>query len=150
MQEHGQESIIESQRMLEQAVAALDAADSNGLSLGIEPYRLEDWSESDLSKTNGRLGVSPLAQGTPSSIDAGSHQVDQSRELRIELGKMQIPPEDLYAIHGEILLLLDTPEQHLADLYVDQHRLAKGEVLCLEGRICFRVVEMIDPKESLQ
>ncbi|MFY8073464.1 MAG: FliM/FliN family flagellar motor C-terminal domain-containing protein, partial [Pirellula sp.] len=76
-------------------------------------------------------------------------QEDQSQELRIEVGKLQSLPEDLYALRGEVLLLLDTPEQQLADLYVDQHRLAKGEVLCLEGRICFRVVEIVDPKESL-
>jgi len=149
MQQQGQESIAESQRMLEQAVSELDVADSSGLSLGLEPYRFEDWSESNLLKANHCLGRSQSASGTRSTDDAKTQQDDQSQELRIELGKLQILPEDLYAIGGEILLLLDTPEQQLTDLYVDQHRLAKGEVLCLEGRICFRVVEIVDPKESL-
>jgi len=149
MQQQGQESIAESQRMLEQAVSELDVADSSGLSLGLEPYRFEDWSESNLSNANHFLGRSQSASGAPSTVDAKTPQEDQSQELRIEIGKLQILPEDLYAIGSEILLLLDTPEQQFADLYVDRHRLAKGEVLCLEGRICFRVIEILDPKECL-
>lgn len=149
MQQQGQESIAESQRMLEQAVSELDVADSSGLSLGLEPYRFEDWSESNLSNANHCLGRSQSASGAPSTVDAKTQQEDQSQELRIELGKLQILPEDLYAIGSEILLLLDTPEQQFADLYVDRHRLAKGEVLCLEGRICFRVIEILEPKECL-
>ncbi|MCE2811760.1 MAG: FliM/FliN family flagellar motor C-terminal domain-containing protein [Planctomycetaceae bacterium] len=149
MQEQGQESIAESQRMLEQAVADLNIADSSGLSLGLDPYPFEDWSDSNLSKTNPCFEGSQRALGLPSFVDSKTTQEDQSQELRIEVGKLQILPEDLYVLRGEVLLLLDTPEQQLADLYVDQHRLAKGEVLCLEGRICFRVVEIVDPKESL-
>jgi flagellar motor switch/type III secretory pathway protein FliN len=145
MQEQGQEPIAESQRMLQEAVAALDVADSNTLADGLEPYRFEDWSHWDTAKTN-RCGERlHLGQGKASSIES-KPQIDiQSDELRIEIGRLQIAPRDLYELGEDAFLLLDAPRQELADLYVAEHRLAKGEILCLDGRICFRVLELIDP-----
>ncbi len=146
MEDLTDEPLAESERMLRQAVTALDSAESALLDIEIEPYRYPDWSQCDDL-------ASPLPSHSASQrTDAGlspcglQGEDSQTEELRIELGRTKIPLKDLYELSENALLLLNVAEGELVDLYAGDARLAKGEVLCFEGRICFRVVELIDQR----
>lgn len=149
MEDLTDEPLAESERMLRQAVASLDSAESALLDIEIEPYRYPDWSQCD------DLTSSSPSHSESRRTDAGlspcglQGEDSQTEELRIELGRTKIPLKDLYELSENALLLLNVAEGELVDLYAGDARLAKGEVLCFEGRICFRVVELIDQRTYL-
>jgi len=163
-----QQPMAQSERMLLEAVAALEQANANLRDPGIEPYRLADWSEClDAQKTNDNsLLPSPLqphllanAQSSDAHRSADTNHASSSsqrtdttdaktEELRIELGRTQLTFRTLYELPENALIVLDAHAEQLFDLYAGDRRLAKGEILCLDGQICFRVVELICPAST--
>lgn len=159
------EPMDRSERMLFEAVAALEQADANLMDPGIEPYRLADWSEClDAQKTNENSMLSctlqphllsnAQASDALRSVDtdfasSNSLRTDtagaETEELRIELGRTQLTYRSLYELPENALIVLDAHAEQLFDLYAGDRRLAKGEILCLDGQICFRVVELLCP-----
>jgi flagellar motor switch protein FliN/FliY len=168
MTEMTHEPMAQSERMLLEAVAALEQADANLMDPGIEPYRLADWSEClDAQKTNENsmlpCTLQPhLPANTPSSDAHRSADTDfassssvrtdtvdsKTQELRIELGRTQLTFRSLYELPENALIVLDAHAEQLFDLYAGDCRLAKGEILCLDGQICFRVVELLCPASA--
>lgn len=142
MSDQTQEPLLESDRMLREAVEALQAADSSLLKAQLEPYRLPDWSQADpvkdIQSAPGRMTKSSSVAAT--SIEAAGDSAMQ--ELRIELGKVRMDWEDLYRLPPHALLLLDHSENELVEMFAGDIPLAKGEIVCLDGRICFRVLEL--------
>lgn len=163
-----QEPMAQSERMLLEAVAALEQADANLRDPGIEPYRLADWSEClDAQKTNENsilpcplppdLLANTQASDAHRSADtdlAGSSSLRtdaadaKTEELRIELGRTQLTFRSLYELPENAMIVLDAHAEQLFDLYAGDCRLAKGEILCLDGQICFRVVELLCPASA--
>ena len=163
-----QEPMAQSERMLLEAVAALEQTNANLRDPGIEPYRLADWSEClDAQKTNENsilpcplppdLLANTQASDAHRSADtdlAGSSSLRtdaadaKTEELRIELGRTQLTFRSLYELPEDALLVLDAHAEQLFDLYAGDCRLAKGEILCLDGQICFRVVELLCPASA--
>jgi flagellar motor switch/type III secretory pathway protein FliN len=159
------EPMAQSERMLLEAVAALEQADANLMNPGIEPYRLADWSECLdaqkidensplpctlepylLAKTQGPNAHRTADTDLASSSSLGTETADpKTEELRIELGRTQLTFRSLYELPENALIVLDAHAEQLFDLYAGDCRLAKGEILCLDGQICFRVVEMLCP-----
>lgn len=168
MTEMTHEPMDPSERMLLEAVAALEQADVTLLDPGIEPYRLADWSEClDAQKTNENsmlpCTLQPHLLANTQTSDAhrsadtdfassSSQRTDtadaKTQELRIELGRIQIPFKSLYELPENALLVLDARAEQLVDLYAGDCRLAKGEIICLDGQIGFRVVEMLCPAST--
>jgi flagellar motor switch/type III secretory pathway protein FliN len=72
----------------------------------------------------------------------------RTEELRIELGRTQLTFRSLYELPENALIVLDAHAEQLFDLYAGDRRLAKGEILCLDGQICFRVVELLCPAST--
>jgi len=163
-----QEPMAQSERMLLEAVAALEQANANLRDPGIEPYRLADWSEClDTQQTNEnsmlpyptqpqllantqasdahRSAEKDLAGSSSLRTDAADAKTE---ELRIELGRTQLTFRSLYELPEDALLVLDAHAEQLFDLYAGDCRLAKGEILCLDGQICFRVVELLCPASA--
>ena len=160
-----QQPMAQSERMLLEAVAALEQTNANLRDPGIEPYRLADWSEClDAQKTNENsllpYPLQPHLLANAQSSDAhrsadtdlassNSQRTDtadaKTEELRIELGRTQLTFRSLYELPEDALLVLDAHAEQLFDLYAGDYRLAKGEILCLDGQICFRVVELLCP-----
>ena len=163
-----QEPMAQSERMLLEAVAALEQANANLRDPGIEPYRLADWSEClDTQKSNEnsmlpyptqpqllantqasdahRSAEKDLASSSSLRTDAADAKTE---ELRIELGRTQLTFRSLYELPEDALLVLDAHAEQLFDLYAGDCRLAKGEILCLDGQICFRVVELLCPASA--
>ena len=163
-----QEPMAQSERMLLEAVAALEQTDANLRDPGIEPYRLADWSEClDAQKTNENsllpYPLQPHLLANAQSSDAhrsadtdlassSSQRTDttdaKTEELRIELGRTQLTFRTLYELPVNALIVLDANAEQLFDLYAGDCRMAKGEVLCLDGQICFRVVELLCPAST--
>jgi len=163
-----QQPMAQSERMLLEAVAALEQANANLRDPGIEPYRLADWSEClDAQKTNDNsllpYPLQPHLLANAQSSDAhrsadtdlassSSQRTDttdaKTEELRIELGRTQLTFRTLYELPENALIVLDAHAEQLFDLYAGDRRLAKGEILCLDGQICFRVVELLCPAST--
>jgi flagellar motor switch/type III secretory pathway protein FliN len=89
----------------------------------------------------------PVNPQDPVRIDPADAQTE---ELRIELGRTVLAFKALYELPENALIVLDAHEEQLVDLYAGDRRLAKGEILCLDGQICFRVVELVGPMSSTQ
>lgn len=163
-----QQPMAQSERMLLEAVAALEQTNANLRDPGIEPYRLADWSEClDAQKTNDNsllpYPLQPHLLANAQSSDAhrsadtdlassSSQRTDttdaKTEELRIELGRTQLTFRSLYELPENALIVLDAHAEQLFDLYAGDRRLAKGEILCLDGQICFRVVELLCPAST--
>lgn len=163
MTETTQEPMAQSERMLLEAVAALEQADSTLMNAGIEPYRLADWSEClDIQNAEKHKTLpSPLQPHLlsnhqtldadhrdktdlegPSALRTDSADA-KSEVLRVELGRTRLTFRSLYELQENALIVLDSRDEQLVDLYAGDRRLAKGEILCLDGKICFRVVELL-------
>lgn len=150
MADQTEEQLAESDRMLQAAVAALDLADSQLLETDLEHYVLPNWSEDENPS-------SPLFANNPC---LKNHQADSrlndpqsnpaSEELRIQIGQTKLALKDLYQLSDNALLVLDSAEQDLVDLFVGTKLIAKGEILCMNGRICFRVAQLLDPRSPDQ
>ncbi len=168
-----QKPMAQSERMLLEAVAALEQANANLRDPGIEPYRLADWSEClDAQKTNENsllpyplqphllanaqssdahrsADTDPASSSSLRTDTAGTDTADaRTEELRIELGRTQLTFRTLYELPENALIVLDAHAEQLFDLYAGDCRLAKGEILCLDGQICFRVVELLCPAST--
>jgi flagellar motor switch/type III secretory pathway protein FliN len=132
--------IAKSDLMLRDALEALSLADSSLLETQIQPYQLQEFNDLD----SVWLETKPT-DSQPSNELAGSHQFSKNpnHEIRIELGRARIPLTELYDLPDQSLIVLDSPDHALVDLFAGDRLLAKGHVLCLDGRICFRVVELI-------
>jgi len=142
------EQLQQSDRMLRDAVAALDSADSQLLEAELAPYILPNWSDETVSP-NTQISV-PTSAKTPSSQTPIAHQQtgEITEELRIELGHTTVALEDLYNLSENTLLLLNASEHETVDLFAGNARIAKGEILCMDGRICFRVLQLTDHRNT--
>lgn len=75
---------------------------------------------------------------------AGKSNTPREAALRIELGKTQLASEQARAIRNGTVLALDAPATAPVDIYADERRVARGEVLVLEDHFCVRVTEILD------
>ena len=157
-----------SERMLLEAVAALEQANATLSDPAIEPYRLADWSECLNAQKINEHSPPPypmqpqLLANTQTSDAHRSAETDlassnslrtdmadaKTEELRIELGRTQLTFRSLFELPENALIVLDAHAEQLFDLYAGDCRLAKGEILCLDGQICFRVVELLCPAST--
>ena len=139
MEESIEPPIANSDRMLRDALEALSQADSSLLETQIQPYNLADLNTEDSVAVDANKETKSSSNGPlPPQLLPEIH----SQEIRIELGRTRLPPEELYELSEKTLLVLESPNQELVDLFTGDTRLARGQILCIDGRIGFRVVEL--------
>ncbi len=70
--------------------------------------------------------------------DAGAQQLD----LRIELGRRRMRPGEVRRLRSGSVIPLDKLAGEPVDLQAGGRRIARGELLVLDGKIAVRVVEL--------
>jgi flagellar motor switch protein FliN len=69
-------------------------------------------------------------------------------DLRIELGRTRLPPEDVQKLRGGSVVSLDGPIGEPAAIYAAGRLIGRGEVVAVEGKIGVRVVELLGLQET--
>ncbi|MBN2280465.1 MAG: flagellar motor switch protein FliN [Candidatus Marinimicrobia bacterium] len=76
--------------------------------------------------------------------------LDVNLEAVVELGRKSIPIKDVLQLgRGSIIELNKTAGEPL-DIYVNNKKLAEGEVVVVDERFGIRITHLIDPKQRLQ
>lgn len=144
------EQLEQADRMLRDAVAALDSVDSQLLEAELTPFALPNWSDEPvLPNTPTSVATNATTPSTQTPI-TDLHPVHTNEELRIELGHTSIALKDLYNLSENAILLLNVSEHEPVDLLVGDAQIAKGEILCMDGRICFRVLQLIEQRSTTE
>jgi flagellar motor switch protein FliN len=64
-------------------------------------------------------------------------------ELRVELGRAHLPPEDAGLLAPGSVVSLDTLVDQPVDIVIEGRLVARGEVLVMDGSFCVRVTELV-------
>jgi flagellar motor switch protein FliN len=65
-------------------------------------------------------------------------------DLRIELGRTRLAPEDVQALRKGAVLLLDERIGEPAAIFVGTRLVGRGEIVVVDGKIGVRVVELTE------
>lgn len=120
----------------------------------------------EMSEQVTATGDDPKPVGQPSTdespmpvvSDADSDQNDPNDKIQllgdvdlhvmIELGRTEMLVEDVLRIGEGSVVELDKLAGDPVDVYVNQHLIARGEVLVLNDNFCIRVSEIVDSLEE--
>ena len=69
-------------------------------------------------------------------------------DLRIELGRTYVNPEDAQKLSKGSIVPLDQLTDEPVDIFVNGRLVARGEVLVLNDRFCVRIAELRAPKAA--
>lgn len=145
------ESVLsEAERMLQDAVAALESAPIALHDVGLHPLQLQDWSTSCADLRD------PLRSGTfPKEMTGGfvdgltrTASTSDERELRIEFARLSLDGERLLRLGSGDVLATEIPSQSPVDIWIGDRRIGRGEVLVLDGKLCIQVTELQTTAES--
>lgn len=139
-----QSVLSEAERMLQDAVAALESAPIAMQDVGLHPLQLQDWSSScpDLREP---LRSGKFARESTGGIVAGATQTastSDERELRIEFARLSLEGERLLQLGSGDVLATEIPSQSPVDIWIGDRRIGRGEVLVLDGKLCIQVTEL--------
>ncbi len=87
--------------------------------------------------------------------DAGSQSgiellMDVDLEVKIELGRAQMPIEEILKLKKGAVVELDRLAGDPVDILVNERRVARGEILVVNDNFCVRVTEIVDPEAALR
>lgn len=86
-----------------------------------------------------------LSQGQRSDLDLLS---DVHMNVRIELGRTRMFVEDVLRLGDGAVVELDKLAGDPVDVFVNDRKVARGEVLVLNDNFCVRISEIIDLREA--
>ncbi len=69
---------------------------------------------------------------------------ERELELKVELGRTQVCSDDLAELRRGSVVSLDRSTSEPADIVLNGHIVARGEVLVLDGNFCVRVTELMN------
>eukprot|EP01156_Anaeramoeba_ignava_P001995 Anaeramoba_ignava/a217287_100.p2 GENE.a217287_100~~a217287_100.p2 ORF type:complete len:309 (-),score=63.71 a217287_100:599-1525(-) len=93
------------------------------------------------------FGAEKKSEEEPRQIDM---LLDVNLEAIVELGRKSIPIKDVLQLgRGSIIELNKTAGEPL-DIYVNNKKLAEGEVVVVDERFGIRITHLVDPKQRLQ
>jgi flagellar motor switch protein FliN/FliY len=70
-------------------------------------------------------------------------------DIKVVLGQIRIPLRDLISLGKGFIVELDTNEQELVDVKVNNCLIAKGEIVVVNEQYGVRIVEIVNPRERL-
>ena len=71
--------------------------------------------------------------------------LDVKVRLSVELGSCQLPMRDVLQFNVGSLVKLDKPAQAPVDLFVNQKRIARGEVVVVDDVYGIKITELCSP-----
>jgi flagellar motor switch protein FliN/FliY len=114
--------------LLHQAEAALASVHEPSVQMpGVLPFRLREFS-----------GSPPTTERTTLELIR-----DVELDLKIELGRTQMPLQEVLKLRKGSVVPLDKLAGDPVDIYVNGRLIARGEVLVLNDNFCVRVAELI-------
>lgn len=90
------------------------------------PYQLESFDAEHVD--------SPSVEPKPQAAD---------RLVRIELGRCELTESEAADVRAGSVIALDALANDPVDILVDGRRIARGEVLVLEDKLCVRIAEVL-------
>lgn len=114
---------------------------AGGIDAGGEPAPIPDGAmPMDLPAFDG-----PTEKPVPAELDLLS---DVNLNVKIELGRTTMLVEDVLELSDGAVVELDKLAGDPVDIYVNERRIARGEVLVLNDTFCVRINEIIEPEEN--
>lgn len=71
--------------------------------------------------------------------------LDVPVQLTVELGSCQMPMRDVLTLGAGSVVQLDKVADTPVDLFVNQRRIARGEVVVVEDRFGIKITEILGP-----
>lgn len=141
-------ALSEAERMLQDAVAALDSTPMAMQDVGLRPMKLQDWSER-CQEINGTIRYGNPADTVGVGAERGLRSVGKSdeRELRIEFARLSLDAERLMQLGSGEVLATEVASQTPVDIWVGERCIGRGEVLVLDGKLCIQVTELFTGSE---
>lgn len=141
-------ALSEAERMLQDAVAALDSTPMAMQDVGLRPMKLQDWSER-CQEINGTIRYGNPADTVGVGAERGPRGVGKSdeRELRIEFARLSLDAERLMQLGSGEVLATEVASQTPVDIWVGERCIGRGEVLVLDGKLCIQVTELFTGSE---
>ena len=96
--------------------------------------------------TRAQRGIETIL--SPDEADSDYADQEQPVELRIELGRTRLQPQDVERLRSGSVLALDGPLGEPAAIYAGAKLIGRGEVVVVDGRIGVRVVELCGLQET--
>lgn len=115
----------------EAAQEALEAVSDNADGEGGEPFPMPDFADE-------ASGLSGAAREKMELLG------DVNLDVTIELGRTRLLVEDVLKLNTGSVVELEKLAGDPVDIYVNNRRVARGEVLVLNDNFCVRVSEVID------
>jgi hypothetical protein len=145
-----QSVLSEAERMLQDAVAALESAPIAMQDVGLHPMPLQDWS-SICPDLRDPLRTGSFSRETLGGIVDGvtrTANASDERELRIEFARLSLDGERLLQLGSGDVLATEISSQSPVDIWVGDRRIGRGEVLVLDGKLCIQVTELQTTSDS--
>lgn len=73
--------------------------------------------------------------------------LDVSVKVTVELGSCQMPMRDVLQLNAGSVVQLDKIADQPVDLYVNQTRIAHGEVVVIEDRLGIRITKVLGAQQ---
>lgn len=124
-----QASTTAMEQLLDHAQAAVDALDApadGSLPPGATQFALEEL-------TGEVVATEPIVPDQGHAIDL---------ELEVEIGRTMLAIPDAEKLRPGAVVGLDKPTDAPVDVLVNGHRIARGELVVLNGAFCIRVTEL--------
>jgi len=144
---------VESDYAVKHYVWFLEAVEMDG----VTEKAIEDDLLSGLDDDSDKINVAPTSFqdfDKPATTTEDARNIDMlldvNLEAVVELGRKSIPIKDVLQLgRGSIIELNKTAGEPL-DIYVNNKKLAEGEVVVVDERFGIRITHLIDPKQRLQ
>ena len=72
------------------------------------------------------------------------HANEPQVDLRIELGRTRLQPDDAQQLRGGSVVLLDEPVGQPAAIYAADQLIGRGEIVVVDGKIGVRMTELTE------
>ena len=128
---------VEMDSAIEQTIEndIMSGLDNDDDKVNVAPTDFQDFSKPSSSQEEGR------------NIDM---LLDVDLEAVVELGRKRIPIKDVLQLGRGSIIELDKTAGEPLDIYVNNKKLAEGEVVVVDERFGIRITHLIDPKQRLQ
>lgn len=136
--------------MSEEEAAALAMA-MGAITAAANPQEAPDPAPSPSAPTDDAASFDPpefSSSGSGSSSRDLDLLADVHMNVRIELGRTKMFVEDVLSLGDGTVVELDKLAGDPVDVYVNDRRVARGEVLVLNDNFCVRISEILDLREK--
>lgn len=104
------------------------------------PPTLMEFSEQDeKSRSNGSV---------EGAVDNISMLMDVNLQFTVELGRTQMPVRQILELQNGSVVELDRIAGEAVDVYINEHLMARGEVVVVDDKFGVRITELISPTKG--